>query len=136
VATPKCFGTNHEKTEMIKYKKVFKFRTDDSYEKALYDLYNITSDWGIHGHILQTVESGRVVTITNKELVVMHTDEKSTIRSFAMNLASIQSFMLAFLIKHQQIFLDAPNSDHREFAKYIATNTASIQVPLSIEGER
>jgi hypothetical protein len=111
------------------YKKVFRFKTDDPSENALYNLYDITSDWGVHGHILETVESGRFVSITNREFVLMEADKESTVSSFALNLSGIQFFMLAFLAKHKQIFLDATNSDNRDFAKNIATNTARMKIP-------
>jgi hypothetical protein len=79
------------------------------------------TSWGIHGHFLPTVETGRIS--------VMKPKEKFIISAFVLNLTGVQFFILAFLAEHAQRILDAANSELRNFAKHIATETTRIRVP-------
>jgi hypothetical protein len=47
----------HAGSNDTSYKKIFKFRRTQASEEQLYNLYKLTSDYGVHGHILFTEES-------------------------------------------------------------------------------
>ena len=68
----------HGKKEKQLYRDVFKFNKSDKLEKHIYNLYNLTTNYGVHGH--QTANSsseplsaspdGRIISLTVSDLGV------------------------------------------------------------------
>lgn len=81
------------------YKRVFRFATDDGTEKALYDLYNIFSNFGVHGHLPMTQHLAIAKEINGQNYMMTRRDPKTAITTFMLTLMCADLHSVLMLTK-------------------------------------
>lgn len=110
-----------------RFRKAFRFGETGA-EGGLHKLYNIASSFGVHGHILPVVEQGSFTSLAGKEFTRLGADPSWIEQSFGMNLSGLQLFLLAFLVRHGEVFASCEDEDVRADAKSMAQAIPTINI--------
>lgn len=115
------------KTDFRKYKDLFKFRKDSPAERMLFDVYKMSSSFGVHGHILFT-EPIRVVQHVGRDFVRLRPEEYFTLTCLSLNIVAIHAFIMAFLLEHGQVFLNAEDPVINEDARKLSRDVCAVSI--------
>jgi len=96
------------------YKRVFRFSTDDGTEKAIYDLYNMFSNFGVHGHLPMTQNLAMAKEIDGQNYMMVRRDPKTAITTFMLTLMCADLHSVLMLSKFKSA-ADGSNNHVREY---------------------
>jgi hypothetical protein len=82
---------NHLKDD---YKKAFKFKRDNITEKSVYDLYNFTSIYGVHGHQTRDAHMSHLGVVVHDRFVKFNVSESAVLQALIPWLAAFFSLHL------------------------------------------
>jgi hypothetical protein len=96
------------RTDKNKYKTIFKFSADSPVEQALLNIYRISSEHGVHGHIFFCdMDSANTVSLKGEQYIKLLPDEGQIMNALFLNLRALQYFIIAFLGAHGRVFFDS-----------------------------
>jgi hypothetical protein len=91
---------NEKTTKKQAYRDKFKFNLPK--ERILFDIYKISSEFGVHGHRKLTNKTGEVLKIYEEDYVILQTSKEFIISCLKFNLATMHAFVLLFLNEHER----------------------------------
>jgi hypothetical protein len=103
------------------YKKIFKFNMDIPEERMLFDIYELASAFGVHGHFFfMEREAFSKLSYRGEEFMLHHPDQDPMKIFLSLNLTAIICFVMAFLCEHGKAFVDSGDPDTVSDAKLLA----------------
>ncbi len=96
------------------YRQVFRFSTDDDTERGLYDLYNVFSNFGVHGHLPMMERLAMATEINSRTYMMVRRDPKTAITSFMLTLMCADLHSVLMLSKFKSA-ADGSGHDERDY---------------------
>ena len=96
------------------YRQVFRFSTEDGTEKALFDLYNMFSNFGVHGHLPMTQHLAMAKEINGQNYMMARRDPKTAITTFMLTLMCADLHSVLMLSKFKSA-ADGSNHHVRDY---------------------
>ena len=125
----------HRESQRDPYKKLFRFdKLTSPLGSSLWTLYTIGSRFGVHGHVSFTDDPAGWVTIGGNEFVILPPGKDFNLSCYQLSLATVHSFMCAFLEQHGDSFHDLSDAAIRHDALLIVRDLAAIQIPWPQRG--
>jgi hypothetical protein len=100
----------NRETEKENYRRMFRFNESSGPEKALRNLYKITSQFGVHGHQSISLPTGEIIKLADKEFFRSSIDQSWLLNCLDINSMSIELFVLAFLERHGRPLFESSDS--------------------------
>ena len=117
-----------EDAQRREYRERFRFDAIAGRGSALYDLYKLSSQFGVHGHWKQTETVGKTFQVSGMSFIELKPDKRASVESLRIAACSVQLFVLDFLTHNRRFLLDGCDAEGRERLSRLVSGVLSIDV--------